>query len=150
VGQQATGGAVETPPLIVSRSHSLFSDSVTYYFLMLPVGSRASSLNLHILKYFPGRIKDGINEPFLLSAYVFVFVYDCVSLPLSLMVLDFEFWVSGFLGRFFTIYVMILALCIASVPFHSCPLLIQCSNLGPRGPFLGCADVSANRYIRSR
>jgi hypothetical protein len=45
---------------------------------------------------------------------------------------------------------MILALCIGNVPFHSHPLLIHCSNPGPGGPFLGCADVSANRYIRSR
>jgi hypothetical protein len=77
---------VESPPLIASRSHSLFLDSVTYYFLMLPVGSRASSLNLHILKSFPGRIKDGINESFLLSAYVFIYVY--VSLSHSLFLSD--------------------------------------------------------------
>jgi hypothetical protein len=89
---------VETLLFIVSRSHCLFSDSVTVYFLMLPVGSQDSSLNLHILKPFPGRIKDGINESFLLSAYVFVYVSVCLSLSLSLcfslMVLDFELWVS--------------------------------------------------------
>jgi hypothetical protein len=45
--------------------------------------------------------------------------------------------------------VMILVLCISNIPFHSHPLLIHCSNLGPGGPFRGCADVSANRYIRS-
>jgi hypothetical protein len=79
---------VETPPLIASRSHCLFSDSVTYYFLMLHVGSGASSLNLHILKCFPGKIKDGINELFILFAYVLIYVYVSLSLSLSLFLSD--------------------------------------------------------------
>jgi hypothetical protein len=74
----------------------------------------------------------------------------CLTLCFSLMVLDFELWISWFLSRCFPIYVIILALCIGNVPFHFHPLLIHCSNLGPGGPFLGCADVSANMYIRSR
>jgi hypothetical protein len=66
------------------------------------------------------------------------------------MVLDFELWVSCSLGMCFSIYAMIIALRIGIVPFHSHPLLIHCSNLGPGGPFLGCADASANSHIRSR
>jgi hypothetical protein len=72
-------GAVEAPPFIASRSHSLFSDSVTYYLLMVTVGSRVSSLKLHILKSLPCRIKDGINESFLLFPMSF-----SMSISLSL------------------------------------------------------------------
>jgi hypothetical protein len=94
--------------------------------------------------------------PMSLSRSISLFLSFSLSLSLSLslcyslMVLDFELWVSWFLGRCFSIYFMILALCIGNGPFHSHSLMIHCSNLGPGGLFLGCADVSDNRYIRSR